>query len=195
VTRHLAPEEFVDLLDGTLVVSDRPHLTECDQCRAQLAELRESWQQAVETQVPEPSPLFWDHFSARVHEAITAEESARRRWSWPHLSWRVIAVTSAVAVLAFVVTLVVRQPAAPSEPPRTAAVESTAAAPVAAPFAIEDDEPLALVADLASELDWENTADAGLTTHEAAERVVADLTDEEREELQRLLTDAISSGA
>jgi hypothetical protein len=195
VSRHLAPEQFVDLLDGSRTAADVPHLAECEQCRAELAGLQATWQQARATEVPEPSPLFWDHFSARVHEAVAAEEPRQHRWSWLHPSWRLAAATSAVAALALVAALTVRQTPAPSEPPRAAAVERPPAAPAARPFTIDDDESLALVADLASELDWETAADAGLTTHEAAERVVVDMTDEEREELQRILTAAISTGA
>ncbi len=35
---------------------------------------------AAEVEVPEPSPLFWDHLSARVGEAVAAEQAPRRSW-------------------------------------------------------------------------------------------------------------------
>ena len=47
---------------------------------------------AAQAEVPEPSPLFWDHFSARVRDAVAAEGAPRRAalfgwsgvsgWSW-----------------------------------------------------------------------------------------------------------------
>ena len=198
MSRHLAPEEFIDLLDGGLTESDLPHLQACELCRAQLASLQQTWQAATEVDVPEPSPLFWDHFSARVHDAVAAEPVRGSRWSWLQPSWQLAALTSALAAVALIFAIGLRHP---SERPQVGAsiVAEESAAPVAAPsavpVAIEDDEPLALVADLASELDWDSAAELGWATRGGAERVVVDMTDEERLELQRLLTDAIGSGA
>src|SRR6185436_8662720 len=45
---------------------------------AQLDELRAMLAAARDVDVPEPSPLFWDHLSARVSEAVAAEESDAR---------------------------------------------------------------------------------------------------------------------
>ena len=53
---------------------------------AQLARAARDDGGVAEVEVPEPSPLFWDHLSARVRDAVAAEP-ARRWWSgvrsWP----------------------------------------------------------------------------------------------------------------
>ena len=60
--------------------------------------------------VPEPSPLFWDHLSARVREAVTADAVPARPWfgvgRW---SWGLAAVMS-VAVLVIAVSVTLRTP-------------------------------------------------------------------------------------
>ena len=63
---HLQHDELVDLAEGTRAESSVPHLAACEACRHQLAELKAMMSAAADVAVPEPSPLFWDHFSARV---------------------------------------------------------------------------------------------------------------------------------
>jgi len=82
---HLSPEIFVDLLDGSLTEASVPHLAGCHACRQQLAELRGAWQAAESLEAPEPSPLFWDHFSRRVKEATATTTVPSHGW-WP--AWR-----------------------------------------------------------------------------------------------------------
>lgn len=196
MSRHLAPQEFVDLLDGRLAPSELPHLQTCESCRDQLTSLQQTWQAASAADVPEPSPLFWDHFSARVHDAVAAEGLRRSWWSRLQPSWRLAALTSALAAVALMFAIGLRQPSeAPPTAGATVADDAAAGAPPAIAVAQEDDEPLALVGDLASELDWDSAAELGWATRGGAERVVVDMTDEERLELQRLLTNAIGSGA
>src|SRR6185436_3564787 len=78
--RHLKDEELVDIAEGTRPESSAPHLGGCDSCRTQLHELRAMMSAAQEVDVPEPSPLFWDHLSSRVHEAVAADGEPRRAW-------------------------------------------------------------------------------------------------------------------
>ena len=87
---HLYPDTFVDLLDGTLAASAVPQLASCDTCRQQLANLRVTWQAAADVEVPEPSPLFWDHLSARVHDAVSAEMQPRAAWWRIDWSWTAV---------------------------------------------------------------------------------------------------------
>src|SRR5256885_17264553 len=75
---HLNADELVDLAEGARPESSTPHLAACPQCRAQLAELRATMSAVADVHVPEPSPLFWDHFSQRVHDAAAAEEMDAR---------------------------------------------------------------------------------------------------------------------
>jgi hypothetical protein len=55
-----------------------------------------------------------------------------------------------------------------------------------------DDETLGFVADLASQLEWEVVADAGLVSSGGVDGVVTEMTDDERVELHRLLSEAMS---
>jgi hypothetical protein len=194
--RHLNPGTFVDILDGTVAESAVPHLASCDQCREQLSEVRTVWQAAADVDVPEPSPLFWDHLSARVREVVVAEP--RRPLGWrEHLRqpWRVAALAGATAAL--IVVAVVQFPTdraggtRPVRPP-AASINRAALAPVER---LADDDMLAFVADLAGNLDWDDASDIGLAVRGVDERAVADMTDVERRELHRLLTEALGNGS
>src|SRR5476651_1124888 len=113
--RHLTPEELVDLAEGSRLSSSEPHLEGCEACRRQLADVAAMMSAATAFEVSEPSPLYWDHFSARVREAVAAEGAPRRR-SWFGLSsWSRVALsfttgTLAALVFASVVTLRVGPP-------------------------------------------------------------------------------------
>src|SRR5215471_4709679 len=109
---HLKPARLVDLAEGVEAEQSVPHLAECDTCRRALAELRATMA-AIETPrgpgsdvVPEPSPLFWDHLSARVHDAVAEEgRPARVRWLDRWLRPRVIAPVLAGALALVIVAL------------------------------------------------------------------------------------------
>lgn len=191
---HLSPDTFVDLLEGTLEESAVPHLAQCEACRDELSGLRRTWQEAMNTDVPEPSPLFWDHLSARVHEAVAAEPEPRRPW-W-NAAWAVrwfglaAAAVAAIALVAFL-----NRPAFVDQ--RTAQVGGEAqGTPAASGQRLEvlpplaEDESVGLLADLASDLDWDAVVEVGLVRPGGADRAVAELSANERVELQRLLTEA-----
>ncbi len=86
MTRHLSPEEFVDALEGTTSPVSATHLRECESCRAELADMRSVLDDARAVEASEPSPLFWDHFSARV-KAATLQEPSGAAWL-SSFSWR-----------------------------------------------------------------------------------------------------------
>ena len=60
--KHLNDAELIDALDDGLGPAGQ-HSAQCDACRAKLAALREAIARVDAVDVPEPSPLFWDHFS------------------------------------------------------------------------------------------------------------------------------------
>src|SRR5258706_4751839 len=66
-----------------------------------------------EVEVPEPSPMFWDHLSQRVHDAVAAEPVPSPGWtSRLNFAWAG-GIVAAMVVAALAVTLSVRyQPAA-----------------------------------------------------------------------------------
>jgi hypothetical protein len=63
--------------------------------------------------VPEPSPLFWDHLAARVGEAIAHEPPPRaaRPWWAPRLAWAAVALAVTAVAAGYVAR---RQPVAPA---------------------------------------------------------------------------------
>src|SRR5215470_2449246 len=110
---HLAPEDLVDLAEGARPESTAPHLASCEACRAQLAELRAMMAAAVDADVPEPSPLFWDQLTRRVHDAVEADaqpKSAIASRLVRLLTGTPVPATSlaAIALIAIAVLVVVR---------------------------------------------------------------------------------------
>jgi hypothetical protein len=201
--RHLTPDEFVELVDrveGIVAEADVPHLATCERCRQQLAELRATLAMASEVEVPEPSPLFWDHFSSRVREAVATEGEPRHRW-WPRLwSWPgVMAPISAVAASVVILGLVFRAPGPVPATPPVATVAVSMPRPVQASSTVDllsdavaaDDPSLALVADLTDSLGWDAAADAGLASDGSAEHAVTHLSPVELQELERLLKEVL----
>jgi len=199
--RHLSSEELVDVADGTRPQSELAHLSSCGPCRQQVAELRELMAVAARADVPEPSPLFWDHLSARVRDAVaqegfTAESAGSAGWVPLWASWRVGIVAAALGAVLVVVALM------PRTGPTTGragdegrgsetVVESTL--PVDVPVALADDPPLDLIVQLAGDLDWDSVVEAGLATGAgSADRAIGELSEGERSELQRLLREELS---
>ena len=186
---HLTSEELLDLAEGTRPESAAPHLARCDKCRQQLNDLRDVMA-TLQVDVPEPSPLFWDHLSARVSEAVASDTKSARSWfgigRW---SWGVAATVSAV-VLAIAVSRI------PKPPPDTARGSVTTVAEVPADIgstATADDPSFLLLRDLAGSLDWDAAAEVGIGMDVgSADTAVAELSDAERTELQRLLREAMS---
>ena len=199
---HLAPEELIDLAEGARAEAAVPHLQSCEACRQQVAALR-TMMSAVGTttdapgfNVPEPSPLFWDHLSQRVREAVAAEDTPGSRfagWRWETVlpaSWRTWAMAGVAA--AVVISIYVTAPRTltpPSGGPDSAAAASAALQP----FGAADDPSLMLFADLTEQMDSQAITEAGWTSHVGAvDEVVASLTDDERLELQRLLKEELA---
>ena len=73
--KHLTESEMVDLLDATLAPGRRAHLDACDACRTTADGLRAVLARSADVAIPEPSPLFWEHFSARVREDVRSAEA------------------------------------------------------------------------------------------------------------------------
>ena len=194
---HLTPEELIDLAEEAGEAA-APHLQSCAVCRDQVVSLRATMSAAAAVEVPEPSPLFWDHLSQRVREAVSGEDAPASRlaeWKWtPRQSWRAWAMAGVAAAVAISIYVTAPRTLAPSSPPtsgaRSAAVVS--AAPLE-PFGDADDPSLALFADLTEEIDPQAISETGWSSHVGAvDEVVASLTDDERVELQRLLDEELA---
>jgi hypothetical protein len=148
-----------------------------------------------EVEVPEPSPLFWDHLSKRVHDAVAAEPVPTASWTHRfNFAWAGgIAAALAMAVLA--VTLSVRhQPAASGSD--AAAVPSIAAAAAVSNALppLEDDASWAVMGELASEMDFEQAGAAGLIVSPgAAEGALSQLSGDEQRAVVELLQEEIKN--
>ena len=183
MTRHLSPEEFVDALEGTSTAS-AAHLAECAECREELASLQVTLGDARHVEASEPSPLFWDHFSARVKQA-TAAEPVGAGWSWGRWVWKPI-VAAMAAAGALAIGLSMRPGSQPAVSGAGPVQPATELASVAVP-GFEDDGSWSLVTALASELDWNELSQAAEPAEGTVDAMIDELTAEQREALAKLL--------
>lgn len=173
---HLTSDELVDALEQALEPSRQAHLDACQPCQQQLTELGNVLSETRGVDVPEPSPLFWQHLSARVRTAIDAEPVAADGWrQW--LRWPVLAPIGALALVVMTLALAV--------PRDTTTIPDLA---IAAPAEASLDERFAIVADLVGDTDWDTMKSAGFTVAPGtADRAMLELTATEQQELTRLL--------
>jgi hypothetical protein len=195
MNRHLSESELVDLVEGALESRRATHVESCAACREQAEALRAMLRDTASIEVPDPSPLFWEHFSARVREEIAAEPAAgRSAWGW--LSVRgLVPVAAAVAVVIAVFSgfyLV-----------RAVRVGPMASLTVAGPADVtgaaadggidglpdpDNDEVWDVLSAAASTVEFDEAHDVGMHVHPAAiEHAVQGLSAAERTELGRLL--------
>lgn len=205
---HLSRDEIVGLVDR----GDwgHPHLAACERCRRDVEELRAMVEELRGVPVPEPSPLFWDHLTRRVREAIEAEppprDDLRRRW------WALMPATVVVAVAVGVLwwTLPPRPAAGPSL--ETSAAVTLEGLPPGwdtddAP-AVEDDSWDVVLA-LAEDVAWDNGGEAAPAADDAVgmgaewsmalapsslDRALLALSDEERALVQALVAEEQGGG-
>jgi hypothetical protein len=96
---HLSRDERLLALDGALDATGQAHLASCPSCRTDIETLGRVVARVRAVDVPEPSPLFWDHLAARVGDAIAREPVPvpDRGWWSPRLAWAaaVVVITAA----------------------------------------------------------------------------------------------------
>lgn len=188
--KHLSRAEFVDLIESsqTLPPDRVRHLEACDECREEAATLRTVRALAADDPASEPSPLFWDHFSARVSERLRIEPApvAPARWIPGSLgSWAAVGTLATLLIITAVWRTTVHAPA----PINSASVAPAVAVEAVEPVDdIEGDEAWAVVRAAAANLQWEEADEAGIAAHPGdVENVALQLTPAERVELARLL--------
>lgn len=196
---HVTPDQLVDAADGVHEPSVTRHLAACEDCRTRLSELQAAMASvaAADDGVPEPSPLFWDHFQERVVRAAQAERQNEKiaarvvRFLRPAI---VVPVAAAVIVAAAVVVTNRWRGFDPnSTAPRIASVPSqggSAAAGNASDVlrdSMDDDPSLQLIADLTVDMDWSAADAAALAPSGSAEHAVTHLDAQDLKELKRLL--------
>jgi hypothetical protein len=184
---HLTESEIVDLLDGQLAPERLRHAERCPKCRTQADALGAISRAARGADVPEPSPLFWEHLSARITTAIGAEPAPSR---WRTIlgldTWRAGFAAMAlvlVAGLTWQMLLKVEDPSRPGSVTPPAATEAATHADIDGFIDAWD-----AIEAAATDLDWEDAQSIGIASRPgSAERMVSDLTAEERTELVRLI--------
>ena len=200
MTNHLSSQELVNALggkDGALTAARQSHLDECEACQSQVAELRALLEDAGHAaDVPEPSPLFWDHFQARVLTAVQSEGQPG-----PHVWWRdwadvrtLVTLCAAVVAIAASVTLYMSRPVAPV-PALVDSGEvagSGALADASAPLdpAVDtgvDQEEWAFVTSVMGTLEVDDMHEVLTPSRDAVDTAIESLTSEERDRFVKLL--------
>ncbi|TAK14673.1 MAG: hypothetical protein EPO35_09190 [Acidobacteria bacterium] len=128
-------------------------------------------------EVPEPSPLFWHHLSARVREAVAAEPIPGPWWM---MYWRpVLAAVGTVAVVGIIVW------SQPAHAPALAVAVNGSNELIAD---VEVSEMWRLIEVASPNVPLESAAEAGLMpTSYATDQAIAALSPADREKLVRLL--------
>jgi hypothetical protein len=203
---HLTPARLVDLAEGTEAERVVPHLAECDACRRALAELRATMADIAgpagqgKNDVPEPSPFFWDHLSARVREGVAEERAPggtgwAERWLKSSVGLPILAGVAGAVILAVVASrrpIVVNPiPATPLPIGESAPLPSL---PPLEPLGAADDPSLGLMADYGTALSLDDLRDEmALVGHVGStDEAVITLSAEERQELRRLLEEEMT---
>ena len=100
---HVTPEELIEAADGALGPARRRHLEACAECARAVAALEGAMREMRHAgDVPEPSPLFWDHLSERVR-AATRGESVPASPGWRDAMWRPALVGMTAVVVAVLI--------------------------------------------------------------------------------------------
>lgn len=185
--RHCSPDELIDLAEGARSAAEVRHLATCAWCRQQVLEVRSALAAARAVPVPEPSPLYWDHLSARVRETVAAEGATRpaasRRW------WPLFPAAAAVGAVLWAIVAPVQRPSVGTPAPIPTADAGQREGPVE--VAVED-VSIELLRELASGIGQEVFDAVGLDASAGlADLALADLNADEQRELARLLSEAL----
>ena len=175
MTNHLSPDECLSAADGTLDAVRRHHADSCANCRQAVDAARAFLAEVSAADVPEPSPLFWDHFSARVRAAT---EDLAVGPVEPVARWRAWVPLCGLAAAAVFAVWLVRLPVTP---PTSDAVDVASAVD---PF---QESPAAWESVMALAADWSTEDLQTMTADTESTLLIEDLTPGERAAFVRLL--------
>jgi hypothetical protein len=197
--KHLSREELIDSLEGTLAPARNAHVDGCATCRAERVSLQQVLRRVAAVEVPEPSPLFWEHFSARVREAVARQPQPAtpgwQTWTWPR--WAVGAATLVVCLtLGYAGWRDYRPGRFSGSPSVRLTHEGAPDTSDPGPSAALPDDDWNLVVSMAEDVTVEDADEPGLIVRPGAtDRAITYLSSEQRSELARLLTAEMSRPA
>ncbi len=199
MSAHLSDDTLLDLAETG---ASHPHLATCERCRRALEDTREALTLARADAMPEPSPLFWERFSARVRTDVRADAGLRP----PRLAWLRAPAWRPIAALAFVVLVAVvagvgwqlrhgreaLAPALATVAVRTADAPAnghpTDGQPIADLVAPPADPSWTVIEQVTAHLGAGSAEEAGLVLQaDASEHALLQLSPVEQQELVRLL--------
>jgi hypothetical protein len=188
---HLTADELIDAAEGALDARRVPHLSDCDICRSEAERLQAVLGAAIAVDIPEPSPLFWDQLSSRVHHAVAAEVVTSRNGTPQWLRWPVIVPITAMALVVMALAAAVAR-----GPATTAPASSDGAAVVTTGDPTDDPETLgqgewAVVSEIIGPVDFDQAREAGIVVKPGdVEQAASELTADEQQVLIALVKEA-----
>jgi hypothetical protein len=182
---HLTRDDILEAVEQGEAGEAARHLATCPRCRDEVDGLRRTLDEVRAVDVPEPSPLFWEHLSRRVSEAVDREEMPGTAVLVRPLSWARRLVRPAIAVAAIIVAalLVERSANPPMGKPAPRSAQGTSAPPI----------------ELAAGEEWQFVVDVAIADSQAlgetgfsldpgsSELAISELSAEERRALVELL--------
>jgi hypothetical protein len=205
MTPHLTPEELIDSREHQLPAARQAHADACGVCRAKLAEIDEVLLDVAAVDIPEPSPLFWDHLSARIRDRVAHEPppaparenplarltdwltgwSAAPRWAFAAM------LVALCASLGWLGWSELRRGGNDPVAPGLQSVQVDKGEGVAAETAASGDagdSEWALMMQMAEDVSWDDAEGSSLYVRPAAvDRALIELTPEERDRLLQLV--------
>jgi hypothetical protein len=183
---HLDDQRLIDAAEGRIESAAARHLEACANCRASVRDLQDVLTRVALVEEPAPSPLFWEHFRARVSDALDADVSPAQ--PPVGLGFRWLSMASLALTLALVTVAVITSRSGNGAGNAPLATAGVPAVPVEPLEDLGEDEAWILVRSLAAELDYEAAREAGVTPAPGAvERAAAELSPSEQSALIQLL--------
>jgi hypothetical protein len=184
--RHLADERLLEPMEGRLDAADAAHLEVCGSCRAQLEDLQGVVARVISIRDPEPSPLFWEHFRARVSNAIAAAPAPVAPRLAAGFRW-LAAASALVTVMLVGLTLGVQRP-----DPVGLQVATDMPVETQPRDDVDADEAWSLVRSVADDLDYDSVREAGVAPASGAlDRAAMELSPSEQTALVKLLEEEL----